>query len=787
MTEPVQTSHGWELLSREFGEQPFFSHGIGRPERSKEGMTLSTPAHFRHFCFRLAVLCLLGGAAVLAAALYIGGMGVDFAFPLVLALLTVLPFGLVHVWMGLLVERAEFSEDLDEVRFVWGRPGRTQCVRLPCATLWAVLDVGERGEAEAGRAGIEELRLRSKSKEGRICLARARKPNALREAYDSLAAFGATDTADRTHEDVPLPDGSTIRVSREATCRTPLIPYELDVVCPTRAVGSGRKSDYVGMYVVTFVLLVLLSTAGVFGGIWWPAIMVALLSLVLLFAMPPWRLKRFVLDRDVGAMLFRRWFGPWQRRRFEDLAALQICAYYKAVQHGCWCYETNVVEAGPRASRLTLGRTTSSDKVWREAGRLAQFMGLPLIDHAGVGRAHERVPLEGDGTAHVNRLSMWSEPHDNGTGIRPRVRFVSDDVARGAEDANVAILGVLGFFLGFVALMVGGSIALTDKSLTWSDWVAFVPGTCLLLLGIVLMCRGSRWLTLDRAAGLLRTPHGLRRWEERPLSDIAAVQLCQSKARGAKQPLYEINLIMRGEGRERTPFLHTAAAPEGVLWDAQRVARMLGVPLLNHTREEHMWVRRDLSGGVPLSFSRHQVGMDGFVADAGPLRCRPGEIRVSGRHASPNHLLGAGALLAVGLLLSALVATSQEHEPWAPLLLIPVATALLAMIAGWLIKALRRPAVDRSTSTLRLPTRMFGTEQIPMDNIAAVQLCSAKTMWFHRHYVEVDLVLREEPVRRVLFHTRRAVEDARTDGEELAKFLDVPLLDHTDDAIRSSI
>ncbi len=529
---------GWELLAREFDGSQFFLHGIGRPRQSPAALTFTTSAHYRHFCLRMVVFCLLSEAATVGIVPFLGLTGSFVLFPPVFVLFLLLLLVGPYVWRGLMVERVEFSRGRDEVRFVWGFPGRTRCVALPSASLRAVLQVEERGRGDARYAGIEELWLRSESREGGICLARARKPNALREPYDSLTAFGTVQTEDRTHADTRLPDGSTISLSREGNCGTPLSPHSLEFVSETHAEGSILKSDYLIVYM--FVLLALMWVAAVIEDRWWSPALIAVVVLPLFFASPPWRRKRFALDRETGVMLFRGWFGAWQKRRFADFVALQTCTYRRTAAksadfmpvRGSRCYELNAVEAGPRPARLTLTRTTSPDQVWREAEKLAQLMGLPLIDHAGIERAHVRVPLIGEGTARVSRLPVRIAEQVNGGGrwLWPRVRFVSDDVASS--------------------------------------------------MGLLL-----RRLTLDRAAGLLRIPRGLRRWEERPLSDVTAVQLCQSTTCNGRQLVYEINLVMRGEDGERVTFLQTATAPEGVRWDARRVADMLGVPLLDHLTE----------------------------------------------------------------------------------------------------------------------------------------------------------------------------------------------------------
>ncbi len=762
-------------LSREFGERQFFSLGCGLRPGPAGGATLSTPAKARFFCFRMAAICILGMAAVTGLAVYLGGWRV-VVVPLLMSCFPFLPLAVIHAWWGLKVRRITFGPDDAKARVTWGQSWRIRRVELPLGELTVALTVGERGGPDAPPAGAEELWLRHEGRKGSVCLARGRKAQVLRQDFGGLAAVSGLEAADETWAGVRLPDGSVVRVSREPNDASPVIPGDLEFVSHTHAVAKTSAGCLIVSIPVGLLLLGLAVLSLRIGDNDWPILMAGALFVVLVVGDPLGLRRQFLVDANTGLLLFRRRFGGWQKRRLGDLAALQLCSYYASGKHKRWVYQLNLVERGSTASRLTLRASSQLDGVWKEARQLAQFLRLPIVNHAGTGVVLGD-PTGAEGAPEpVARTALSS-----GGGVHTaRVGFVPDGMARSQRAALTAVVGILPLGIGLLFVGMGVAAVVQDACLSGRAIVGLVAGLLAIVGGAMLIKIGARWTTLDCPAGLLRIPRRLRRWENCDLQQVRAVQLCCSRQPDSPHPTYEINLIMESALGERMPFLRTGVSPEAARWDAGHVAEMLGVPLLDHTGEGAMLAELDLPDGGSLGLSRYQVGMDVFAADAERLRCRPGDARISGRHASPNHLIGAAVSFAFGLLVTVLMATSQKHEPWEPFLFVPCVAVLVAMGTGCLTEALRRPVVDRSTSTLRLPKGVFGTEQIPMDKIAAVQLCSARTMWFRRPYVELDLVLREEPVRRVIFHSRRTVEDARVDGKDLAEFLGVPLLDHTD-------
>lgn len=144
--------------------------------------------------------------------------------------------------------------------------------------------------------------------------------------------------------------------------------------------------------------------------------------------------------------------------------------------------------------------------------------------------------------------------------------------------------------------------------------------------------------------------------------------------------------------------------------------------------------------------------------------------------------MGAGVM---GLVM---VPAAYQAMPWvAPLPLAVGGLFLLLGLAGLLGWLEGRPRVeaDRTRRVLTLKEGLwYPTRVIPLDSVAAVQLC--------RQYVaggpesdnyttyELNLVLREPPGKRIGVLSHSKAEAVRQDAEAFASFLGVPLLDHTE-------
>ncbi len=775
MPGPERAQDGWERLSRKFGSWPFFPHGLAASRRCDQRLVISTPVAYRMSRFRNVVLCAIGYGAMVAVLGYFGIVRPYRDPPLFGAAVILLPLALLNFLSGLGVRRLEFPSGGSEVSFIWGYVGLSRRVSLRCAGLQATLKLGGRSDPDGPALTAEELRLSWDGHNGAVCLATAEKQGKLRQAYEALAGLGGMTAADETCTDVTLPDGATIRLSLEPMESTPLIPGEIQFVSSAKATSQPSAGCFLLSLLPGLPLLAIAVIEAFVAEPTWPVIAVFGCGVILWLGDPLGLRRRFVVDRDAGLLLFRGRFGGWQRRPLKDMAALQLCSYCPPTKYRHQSYEINLVEGGPHSTRLPLSTSRDLDTAWKEAQQLVELLGLPLIDHAGLSEVLGHSGGHEGAARQIVRTPMGSSE----TSLRLRVCFASAGVARTRRVVPTVILSATLLLYGIAFAAGSVVVAVRESAASGRSLLGLVVGASAVLLGAIVLRSGLRWLTLDRPAGSMRIPRGLWRWENHDLSQVKAVQFCRSLRATSARPTYEINMVMDSPWGERVPFLATGASPEAARWDAEHVADMLAVPLLDHTGEEAMLKRFDLAGGTTLHFSRYQVAVGAPTTDAGRLCFQADHDWLSGRRIARSTLVGAGTMFTFSLLLLALLIVLAARGVWVVLGL--ALSSLLYAFVGVLgtIEALRRPVADRSTATVRLPRGALCTESIPFGNVAAAQLCAARTSVLHRPYVELVLVLREEPVRRVLFHTRRMVEDARADGEDLAKFLGAPLLDHT--------
>ena len=96
----------------------------------------------------------------------------------------------------------------------------------------------------------------------------------------------------------------------------------------------------------------------------------------------------------------------------------------------------------------------------------------------------------------------------------------------------------------------------------------------------------------------------------------------------------------------------------------------------------------------------------------------------------------------------------------------------------------RRIVFDRARGVLLGPKRRadtFGAEGLPLDDVAAVQICSKPDSGTGPEvYLELNLVLREPAGERLNLTCHGDRKNLRADAKKLAEFLDRPLLDHTE-------
>jgi hypothetical protein len=157
------------------------------------------------------------------------------------------------------------------------------------------------------------------------------------------------------------------------------------------------------------------------------------------------------------------------------------------------------------------------------------------------------------------------------------VRFRSPDVVRcrlpvsmgtmRRQRLQVLAVGVILFLPGLLLLAVGSPL----------PWVALGLLTAAGLLADQPGALGRR-LVLDRTAGLLRIADGFRRWYDRDLGDVVAVQLC---SRNTGRLDHEVNLVLRGPPGYRLT-VKSGAERKRCYGDALRLAEFLKVPFLDH-------------------------------------------------------------------------------------------------------------------------------------------------------------------------------------------------------------
>ena len=90
-------------------------------------------------------------------------------------------------------------------------------------------------------------------------------------------------------------------------------------------------------------------------------------------------------DRSTGLVSVRDMSFPvarWVSYPLEQLAAVQVCAYYSGGDGPYTAYELNVVLREPPAHRINVACHADGERLRDDAARLAEFLDLPLLDHA---------------------------------------------------------------------------------------------------------------------------------------------------------------------------------------------------------------------------------------------------------------------------------------------------------------------------------------------------------------------------------------------------------------------
>ena len=260
------------------------------------------------------------------------------------------------------------------------------------------------GEEEGGptSVGVCALRVRRLGDERPVIVATAREKTALEPAFGQLVDLLGGRSSDRTLADVPLGDGRSVCVSAapfstaSANFRTSkLVRVSPDVVEIRPTTGSRilwGASLGVGLMGLAMTVGVIMS-GPLFGALITGPVGVTFVTIALLGLSGRFGSVRVRADRTSRALTVGR--GAAERRHpFDDLAALQVCSRAVAnAKHPYVAFELNLILTDPPGERISLTCHANSEALQRDATDLAEFLGVPLLDHTGDGVG------DADGTA----------------------------------------------------------------------------------------------------------------------------------------------------------------------------------------------------------------------------------------------------------------------------------------------------------------------------------------------------------------------------------------------------
>ena len=263
--------------------------------------------------------------------------------------------------------------------FVWR-------AELPRRELRAQITVKpQRSQPREERSGVTVLSLRHERWPGPVRLACLSESNELRQALDKLDTFLDGAVQDELLHTVTFPEGR-------------------EIVVDTAAIRPGRYSlsygrlelpaDDLAMYVCSpshAIIPVLLSAAplalalGVafYSGPGRIGVLTALAVLGVGAALIASQLSRssVIFDLNEGVVSFHgRFPEPKPGIEISDVAAIQVCCWYKAGEFSGLLYEVNLVLWDPPGSRVNLLTTPADRSAVQEARRLADHIRVPFLD-----------------------------------------------------------------------------------------------------------------------------------------------------------------------------------------------------------------------------------------------------------------------------------------------------------------------------------------------------------------------------------------------------------------------
>jgi hypothetical protein len=530
----------------------------------------------------------------------------------------------------------------------------------------------------------------------------------------------------------------------------------------------------------------LVVAAAILGGpqIPWHVVMMPIAILGLVAVCKPrsyWR--RLVLDRAAGETRMRRWLKFRRAGSLGDVAAVQVCPYF-SIWTGRVC-ELSLVMRDPPGRRLPVVGNGQRDDCRQTGRKLAEFLGVPLFDHRGDAGAVPGVTLPDGSPLRVSRYPSRRAQKDMDFPSEKPPSYGPGGLVFGGRRIPLAVGSAVFVLMALMLVPAAYAMITVQESRPPMPLVLLVilAGVTSGVIATLMIKAGLRRRLVDRKAGLFRMPRGVRRWEERRLADMVAVQLRVQGTTPFGTRVWELNLVTREPPGERIHFHVWFADAGAARAAARRLAEFLDLPLLDDAGGDEELSEASLADGSMVRVSTQLAERNLLLLGDRALRPRPDESPLRATRGDLSVIAGGAALALValaGVRAFWWVEWQEPGPPWFPLVWACLYGACAVGGACLVIAGMRRPTIDRAKRVLRLPRRMWAWDDRPFADVGAVQVCSGKLLWRRREYWQINIVMREPPAERVTFHTRGTAEAARADAQTLADFLGVPLVDHSE-------
>ena len=386
--------------------------------------------------------------------------------------------------------------------------------------------------------------------------------------------------------DVPRTAAGRSRTSYRSAALTRPEPRILQMRPTTAAWVFSGAFVVVGLGAVAFGVLPLLGLPQAGGGVLRVAIpLVAGILFVIVGAV-------LVTAQARNAMTFDLYRGVLRMSRpragigpeipLRDVAAVQVL-----VVRGTDALEMNLVLARPEGERLNVMCHAVETPLRADAQQLAEFLGVPVLDHRGL-----PVSLDGQATEVDVRMVRGASANLRTMKLGPAAdgRMVLEATFRGRLfQMSFVGIGAMAALAG-IGLAVAAALARGPNSdvsgMVLGAMVSIILGTVFALLGLTLLARPP--VVFDRVSQVVRGKR-LRvdgvRVEEIPMEAVGAVQICSgevSGGEGASYRAFQINLVLRAPRGSRVALV-AQAGERALREDAHRLAGFLGVPLIDHS------------------------------------------------------------------------------------------------------------------------------------------------------------------------------------------------------------